>query len=100
MEKVASAAELSRRTVDQFVADVLAVELERWDNAFPLPAPPEDLQRALDASPDAAAFFATVSRSKRHAIIGRIEEAKRPDTRARRIERTVAMLLRGDTRDP
>jgi hypothetical protein len=52
--------ELSHKTVDQFVEDVLALELERWDVAFPLPVPPEDLQRALDANPAAAAFFATV----------------------------------------
>jgi uncharacterized protein YdeI (YjbR/CyaY-like superfamily) len=97
VEKVAAAAELSHRTVNQFVEDVLAPELARYDAAFPLPAPPGDLQRALDANPAAAAFFATVSRSNHHAILGRIEEAKRPSTRARRIEQTVAMLLRGET---
>jgi uncharacterized protein YdeI (YjbR/CyaY-like superfamily) len=98
VEKLVSAAELSHRTVDQFMQDILATELERWDVAFPLPAPPADLQRALDANPAAAALFATISRSSHHAILGRIEEAKRPDTRARRIEQTIAMLLRGETR--
>src|SRR5687768_6907626 len=97
VDKVTAAAELSHRTVDQYVEDVLASELERYDAAFPLPAPPEDLQRALDADPAAAAFFATVGRRNHHAILDRIEEAQRPSTRARRIEQTVAMLLRGDT---
>ena len=96
-EKLTDAAELSRMSVDQFVENVLARELERWDSQFPLPAVPEDFQRALDAHPDAARFFATVSRRNHHAIIGRIEEAKRPAARAQRIENAVASLLEGKT---
>lgn len=97
VENLRDAAELSRRTVDQFVEDVLAREMARWDSGFPLPAPPEDVQRALDAHPDAAAFFATVSRRNHHAILARIDEARRPATRARRIDEAIAMLLRGQT---
>ncbi|MEU4624884.1 YdeI/OmpD-associated family protein [Actinoplanes sp. NPDC023801] len=97
VEKLAGAAELSHRTVERLVQDVLTAEVERFDAAFPLPAPPEDLQRALDAEPAAAAFFATVSRTNHHAVILHIEEAKRPATRARRIERTIADLLKGKT---
>jgi hypothetical protein len=97
VEKVTDAAGLSRKTVDQFVEDVLAREMARWDSGFPLPVPPEDFQRALEAHPDAAAFFATISRRNHHVILARINEAKRPATRARRIEETIAMLLRGQT---
>ena len=97
VENLTDAAELSRKTVDQFVEDVLAREMARWDSEFPLPAPPEDFQHALDAHPDAAAFFAMVSRSNHHAILARIDEAKRPATRVRRIEEAIAMLLRGQT---
>lgn len=97
VENLTDAAGLSRKTVDQFVEDVLAREMANWNNEFPLPAPPEDFQRALDAHPDAAAFFATVSRRDHHAILARIEAAKRPTTRARHIEDAVAMLLRGQT---
>ncbi len=97
VEKLTDAAELSRTSVDRFVADVLTRELAGWDGEFPLPVPPEDFQRALDARPDAAAFFATVSRRNHHAILARIDEAKRPATRVRRIEDAVAMLLQSRT---
>jgi hypothetical protein len=97
VEKLAGAAELSHTSVDQFVERVLAREMERWDSQFPLPVVPDDFQRALDAHPDAAAFFATVSRRNHHAIIGRIGEAKRPATRARRIDAAIALLLEGKT---
>jgi uncharacterized protein YdeI (YjbR/CyaY-like superfamily) len=97
VERLADAAELSRRSVEQFVEDVLAAELDRYDAAFPLPVPAEDVQRALDANPAAAEFFATVSRANHAAILHRIDEAKRPATRARRIEQAITMLLEGRT---
>jgi hypothetical protein len=97
VENLTDAAGLSHKTVDQFVEDVLAREMARWASGFPLPSPPEDLQHALDAHPDAAAFFATVSRRNHHAILARIDQAKRPATRARRIEEAIAMLLQGQT---
>ena len=72
----------------------------RWDAAYDSAANvtvPEDLQAALDANPEAAEFFATLSGSNRYAILYRIHEAKRPETRARRIEKFVGMLARGET---
>jgi uncharacterized protein YdeI (YjbR/CyaY-like superfamily) len=72
----------------------------RWDAAYPpqsrAEAPP-DLQAALDASPAAAAFFATLKGANRYAILYRIGEAKKPETRASRIAKFVAMLERGET---
>jgi uncharacterized protein YdeI (YjbR/CyaY-like superfamily) len=53
---------------------------------------PDDLRRALDQDEDAAAFFATLDRGNRYAILYRINEAKKPETRAARIARFVAML--------
>jgi len=98
VEKVYDAAELSRRTVTQFVEAVLAREISRWDAQLPpLPAPPPDFQRALDAHPGAAEFFATVSRRNHYAILKMIEGAKRPATRARRIDKAIGMLSRGET---
>jgi acetyl esterase len=61
------------------------------------PAPSPDLRAALDANPEAAAFFATLTSQNRYAILYRVEEAKRPETRARRIEKFVGMLERGET---
>jgi len=56
---------------------------------------PDDLQRELDANPDAQAFFATLDSRNRYAILYRIQTAKRPETRAARIQKFVAMLAQG-----
>jgi uncharacterized protein YdeI (YjbR/CyaY-like superfamily) len=53
---------------------------------------PEDLQRALDENPVAAEFFAGLKGANRYAILYRVNDAKRPETRARRIAQYVAML--------
>jgi uncharacterized protein YdeI (YjbR/CyaY-like superfamily) len=72
----------------------------RWDAAY---APqseaevPADLQAALDANLKAAAFFATLKGANRYAILYRVGEAKRPETRAARIAKFVGMLERGET---
>jgi len=72
----------------------------RWDAAYD-PASratvPDDLQAELDRNAKAAAFFATLSGSNRYAILYRIQDAKRPETRARRIAKFVGMLERGET---
>ena len=61
---------------------------------------PEDLQRELDARPGARAFFAALSSQNRYAILYRLQDAKRPDTRARRLAEFVAMLEAGETIHP
>jgi len=66
----------------------------RWDRAYPPQSQatvPEDLQRALDANPEAKAFFETLRGANRYAILYRINDAKRPQTRARRIAQYVQM---------
>jgi uncharacterized protein YdeI (YjbR/CyaY-like superfamily) len=71
----------------------------RWDAAYDPPSTstvPDDLQRELDREPEAAAFFATLDSQNRYAILHRIQTAKKPETRARRIERFVAMLRAGE----
>lgn len=72
----------------------------RWEAAY-APAStaqvPPDLQAALDASPRAAAFFATLRGANRYAVLYRIGTAKKPATRAKRIADFVAMLERGET---
>lgn len=66
----------------------------RWDAAYE-PAGsatvPEDLQAALDRDAEAAAFFATLDSRNRYAILYRIGDAKRPETRRARIETYVTM---------
>jgi uncharacterized protein YdeI (YjbR/CyaY-like superfamily) len=75
----------------------------RWDAAYEgqrRATVPDDLQRALDAEPDAAAFFATLDGANRYAILYRVQDAKKPETRARRIEKYVAMLAAGEKLHP
>jgi uncharacterized protein YdeI (YjbR/CyaY-like superfamily) len=71
----------------------------RWDAAYAghrAATVPDDLQRALEAEPAAAAAFATLDSRNRYAILYRVGDAKRADTRARRIATFVAMLARGE----
>lgn len=72
----------------------------RWEAAYASPSKidvPDDLRAALDANPAARDFFTTLKGSNRYAILYRIHDAKRPETRARRIDQLVAMLARGET---
>jgi uncharacterized protein YdeI (YjbR/CyaY-like superfamily) len=71
----------------------------RWDAAYDGPrtaAVPDDLRRALDEDVAAAASFAALDRRNRYAILYRVQDAKRPETRARRIAQFVEMLARGE----
>lgn len=67
----------------------------RWDAAYDPPSKatvPDDLRRALDENPEASAFFATLDGRNRYAILYQIGDAKKPETRARRVEKFVTML--------
>lgn len=75
----------------------------RWDAAYEGQRTievPDDLRDALAANPKASASFATLSSVNRYAILYRIQDAKRPETRARRIAKFVAMLEAGETLHP
>ena len=74
----------------------------RWDAAYRVKdAPvPDDLRAALDANPAAAASFQTLSPQNRFAILFRIGNVKRADTRERNIARFVDELSRGETIHP
>lgn len=76
-----------------------AKEDGRWEAAYASPSNievPEDLRLALDASPAASELFAKLDSANRYAILYRVHDAKRPETRARRIDQFVAMLARGE----
>lgn len=71
----------------------------RWEAAYDsqgAAAVPEDLAAALEKSPKAKAFFATLDSANRYAILFRVQTAKKAETRARRIEQFVQMLERGE----
>ncbi|HEX6665135.1 MAG TPA: YdeI/OmpD-associated family protein [Solirubrobacterales bacterium] len=71
----------------------------RWEAAYAgskSATVPEDLQRELHSSPAAAEFFAGLDSANRYAILYRLDEAKKPETRERRLRKFVAMLERGE----
>lgn len=89
------------RMVAAGLAEIEAAKADgRWDAAY-APASratvPPDLQAALDANKKAARFFATLTGANRYAVLYRVGAAKKPETRARKIESFVAMLERGET---
>ena len=70
----------------------------RWEDSYPSPSKitvPPDLQVEFDRNPKAAAFFETLNSQNRYAVLYRIHDAKRPETRARRIAQFVEMLAEG-----
>jgi uncharacterized protein YdeI (YjbR/CyaY-like superfamily) len=75
----------------------------RWDAAY---APqstaevPDDLRAALAKNKKASAFFETLNGANRYAILYRIHNAKKPETRVARIKQFVAMLVAGETLHP
>jgi len=75
----------------------------RWQEAYvgqKRSTVPADLQRELESRPRAAEFFAGLSSQNRYAITYRLGEAKRPETRARRLAKFLAMLEAGETIHP
>jgi len=69
----------------------------RWEAAYDPQSKiiiPDDLQRELDQNPAAKEFFNTLGSQNRYAILHRIQDAKKPETRARRIHKFVDMLAR------
>jgi uncharacterized protein YdeI (YjbR/CyaY-like superfamily) len=75
----------------------------RWEAAYPGQRTievPDDLLAALAAEPRAQAMFEILTSQNRYAVLYRIHQAKRQDTRARRIAEYVAMLARGETLHP
>jgi len=71
----------------------------RWDAAYAPQstiAMPDDLAAALAAEPGARAFFDGLESANRYAILYRVHEAKKPETRAARIAKFVGMCARGE----
>lgn len=72
----------------------------RWDEAYDSATTatvPDDFREALDAEPAAREFFESLGNTKRYAFLYRIRDAKRPDTRAKRIAEYVELLRVGKT---
>lgn len=75
----------------------------RWDAAYAAQSTaevPDDLARALAKSKKARAFFDLLDSKNRFAILYRVHNARKPETRSARIEKFVAMLIEGKTLYP
>ena len=72
----------------------------RWVAAYASPRTmpvPEDLKAALAAHPGARRAFEQLDSQNRYAILYRLNDAKRPETRARRLGGFIRMLEAGET---
>lgn len=75
----------------------------RWDAAYDgakTATIPDDLQAELNAHPEAQVFFNTLNQANRYAILFRLQTAKKPETRAKRLREYIAMLERHETLYP
>jgi uncharacterized protein YdeI (YjbR/CyaY-like superfamily) len=82
------------------LAEVEAAKADgRWDAAYAgqrTAEVPADLQLELDGNEAAREFFASLDSANRYAILYRLEDAKKPETRERRLRKFVGMLERGE----
>jgi uncharacterized protein YdeI (YjbR/CyaY-like superfamily) len=86
------------------LAEVEAAKADgRWKAAYAPQAKaevPKDLAAALAARKGAKRFFETLDSANRYALIWRVNDAKRAETRTKRIAQFVEMLARGETIHP
>jgi uncharacterized protein YdeI (YjbR/CyaY-like superfamily) len=82
------------------LAEVDAAKADgRWEAAYEgqrTAEVPADLQRELDANTAAREFFAGLDSANRYAVIYRLNDAKKPETRERRLRKFLAMFERGE----
>lgn len=74
--------------------EIITVQMER-DEEPRVVTPPQDFASALKASKDAQAMWEKLSYTHQKEYAKAIEEAKKPETRVRRIEKAVAQLASG-----
>lgn len=75
----------------------------RWQTAYDSPrnaVPPEDFLEALAGDKRAKAFFGTLNKANVYAIVYRLQTAKKPETRAKRLKTILEMLSRGEKFHP
>jgi uncharacterized protein YdeI (YjbR/CyaY-like superfamily) len=82
------------------IAEVEAAKADgRWGQAYDSPSNmtmPDDFKVALESNPKAKAFYETLNKTNTYAILWRIQTAKRPETRASRIQKLITMLENGE----
>lgn len=82
------------------LAEVEAARTDgRWDAAYAgqrAATVPDDLSQELGRNPAAREFFDSLDAANRYAILYRLQEAKKPETRERRLRKFIGMLERGE----
>ncbi len=71
----------------------------RWQAAYDSPAastPPDDFMQELKKSPKSLAFFETLNKTNRYAILWRLQTAKKAETRNKRMKEILEMLEKGE----
>ncbi|MGH7884613.1 MAG: YdeI/OmpD-associated family protein [Thermodesulfobacteriota bacterium] len=71
----------------------------RWDQAYDSPKNmviPEDFLKELSKNKKAKAFFETLNKTNTYSIAWRLQTAKKPETRKRRMEKILEMLSKGE----
>ncbi len=103
VEHVARLARAGRMQPAGFAAVDAAKAQGLWQAAYPGQADtqiPTDLVHALAASPAAAATFAQLDAANRYSIVYRLNAAKSPNTRDRKLANYIEMLARGESIHP
>jgi len=81
------------------LAEVEAAKADgRWEKAYDSPAAmdiPDDFLKALEKKPKAHAFFKTLNKTNLYSIAWRLQTAKKPETRERRMKAILGMLEEG-----
>src|ERR1700683_2387662 len=75
----------------------------RWDAAYDSPRGaivPGDFQARVDSNAPASAFFKTLDRANRYAVLWRIQTVKKAETRGRKIQQLIAMLAKEEKIHP
>jgi uncharacterized protein YdeI (YjbR/CyaY-like superfamily) len=97
VERLTKAGQMTRAGL----AAVAAAKADgRWQSAYEssiTATPPADFLRVLAKNKKAQAFFKTLSRANVYAIVYRLQTARKPETRERRMQNILAMLRRGET---
>jgi hypothetical protein len=83
-----------RKLIGKNAGDTVHVTVER-DTEERVVEMPADLSTLLDAHPEARTRYDKLSYTHRKEYVRWIEEAKKPETRERRVQKTVEMLLDG-----
>ncbi len=77
----------------------LAKEDGRWEKAYDSPADmkiPDDFLKKISKQKKAFKFFETLNRANLYAIAWRLQTAKKPETREKRITQIIEMLSKGE----